>query len=72
MDLYIEETHTSLHPDVIERHFLDVLRAIHSELLDSEKTTLLEGLDPTSADYLSAYTRLIKKAHTLGIPPGRL
>lgn len=34
--------------------------------------TIFSGIDPASSAYLEAYTGLIQKAHTLGIPPGTL
>lgn len=72
LDLYIDETQHEQHPDVIHRHFLDLVKNLHVHLLEQEKIAIFSGIDPASSAYLEAYTGLIQKAHTLGIPPGTL
>lgn len=72
IEVYIDEHFQDQHTDVIKRHFFDLLRLLHTSLLEIEKNKLLEGVDKHSQEYLETYTYLVQKAKKLGIPPGKL
>lgn len=72
IDVYIEETYSLTHPDIIEKHFLDILREIHSLLLMKEQEDILSTISPESPEFLQAYTKIIQKSQLLGIQPGKI
>ncbi len=69
--MYIDETFPDQHPDIVSRQFFDLLRGLHSELLEQEKNNLLAKISPESPEYLQTYAYLINKARQLGIQPGK-
>lgn len=71
-EVYIDENLETSHPDVIQRQFFDLLRLIHTALLEKEKKKLLEWIDPASPEFLTTYTYLVQKSQKLGIPPGKI
>ena len=72
LDVYIDEMFPDKHPDIIQRQFFDLLRGLHTALLEKEKNNLLSSIDSSSPEYLEAYTYLVRKAMQLGIPPGNI
>lgn len=71
IEVYIDETFPDQHPDIVSRQFFDLLRGLHSELLEQEKNNLLAKISPESPEYLQTYAYLINKARQLGIQPGK-
>lgn len=71
-ELYIDETLTEPHPHIIQRHILDLIKTLHSSLLEHEKNSKLSSVSSDSEEYLQIYMEIMKKAHKLGISPGIL
>lgn len=71
IELYIDEM-VSPHPDAVHRHMMDLLKFLHTKLLEHEKQVRLSGITPNNPEYLEVYTSLIRKAQTLGIHPGKI
>ena len=72
IDLYIDERLPDQHPEIIQKHFFDLLRVLHTRLLEEEKTRVLAGISVESPEYLTACTYLIQKSKNLGIPQGKI
>jgi DNA primase len=72
IDLHLEEDHSNASPELIQRAFRDIIRNLHTRLLEIEKQKLLSGIHPDSSEYLEIYTKLSQKAKILGLPPGTL
>lgn len=71
IEVYIDENFPDRHPDIISRQFFDLLKILHSELLEQEKIQKISNIPPDSPLYLQVYTELVVKARTLGIQPGK-
>lgn len=72
LEVYIDENFPDKHEDVIHRQFFDLLRLLHTALLDREREKMLSNIDPASPEFLQTYTYLVRKATALGVPPGRI
>ena len=72
IELYIDETYNLSHKDVIERHFLDFLRELHTVLLAQEQEKKLSSIAPDSPEYLEVYMQIMQKSQKLGIIPGKI
>lgn len=72
IDLHLEEDHAQANPELIQRAFRDIIRNFHARLLEKEKDVLLAGVDTSSSEYLSIYTKLLEKAKSFGLSPGIL
>lgn len=71
IEVYIDEKFPDKHPDIVSRQFFDLLRGLHSELLERERQNLLQKISPESPEYLQTYTYLVNKARQLGVQMGK-
>ena len=61
LDLHLEEEHTDANPELIERAFRDLLRAMHKMLLENEKIKKLSHISPENPEYLHILSDILAK-----------
>lgn len=71
MNVYIDETQTEQHSDIISRKFLDLIRELHVALFLNERKNTLASIDPNSNEYLEAQRQFVTKGLELGIHPSK-
>ena len=67
LDLHLEEEHIHANPELIERAFRDLLRAMHKILLEGEKTKKLSHISPEDPEYLHILSGILAKEKKIGL-----